>query len=58
MEQPVYVFPAEVTDAEVEQTIYDALDSYTRKKIARENKLCFNSYTMNGSPNYLKRPLM
>ena len=25
------------------------------KKIARENKLCFNSYTMNGSPNYLKR---
>ena len=25
-------FPAEVTDAEVEQTIYDALDSYTRKK--------------------------
>lgn len=22
------------------------------KKIARKNKLCFNIYTMNGSPNY------
>ena len=52
-------FPAEVTDAEVEQTIYDALDAYTRKKkIARKNKLCFNIYTMNGSPNYPKRPLI
>ena len=29
-------FPAEVTDAEVEQTIYDALDAYTRKKDCEE----------------------